>query len=145
MARLIDADKAENQIQKLIVQMRTDPNDRIERLMESAFKICLDIVREASTIDPESLRPEWISVKDRLPEKNKDVLIFTELGKMAVAFYEGGIYWYLYAGDDGEGGYEPSGEKITHWAQLPKPPEGFEYREGWLPIAHYTYHGAQRF
>ena len=96
-------------------------------------------------IDPESLRPEWVSVKDRLPEENKDVLVFTELGKMAVAFYEGGIYWYLYIGDNGEGGYELNGEKITHWAQLPKPPEGFEYREGWLPIAHYTYHGAQRF
>lgn len=72
-------------------------------------------------------------------------MIFTELGKMAVAFYEGGIYWYLYIGDNGEGGYELNGEKITHWAQLPKPPEGFEYREGWLPIEHYTYHGAQRF
>lgn len=52
MARLIDSDKVENQIQKLIVQTRTDPNDRIERLMESSFKLCLDIVREAPTIDP---------------------------------------------------------------------------------------------
>ena len=50
MERLIDADKVENQIQKLIVQTRTDPNDRIERLMESSFKLCLDIVREAPTI-----------------------------------------------------------------------------------------------
>lgn len=124
-----------------------DANAVAENLMDSCWFDCDDIdialqaVKLTDTIDPESLRPEWISVKDRLPEKNKDVLIFTELGKMAVAFYEGGIYWYLYAGDDGEGGYEPSGEKITHWAQLPKPPEGFEYREGWLPIAHYTYHG----
>ena len=109
------------------------------------FYVTGEDIDAAPIIDPESLRPEWISVKDRLPEKNKDVLVFTELGKMAVAFYEGGIYWYLYAGDDGEGGYEPSGEKITHWAQLPNPPEGFEYREGWLPIAHYTYHGEQRF
>ena len=55
MARLINADNVENQIQKLIVQTRTDPNDRIERLKESSFKLCLDIVREASTIDPKSL------------------------------------------------------------------------------------------
>lgn len=128
-----------------LMDLRNEQKSDLTEAMESVFKICLDIVREASTIDPESLRPEWISVKDRLPEKNKDVLVFTELGKMAVAFHEGGIYWYLYAGDDSEGGYEPSGEKITHWAQLPNPPEGFEYREGWLPIAHYTYHGAQRF
>lgn len=55
MARLINADNVENQIQKLIVQTRTDPNDRIERLKESSFKLCLDIVSEASTIDPKSL------------------------------------------------------------------------------------------
>ena len=109
------------------------------------FYVTDEDIDAAPTIDPESLRPEWVSVKDRLPEENKDVLVFTELGKMAVAFYEGGIYWYLYIGDNGEGGYELNGEKITHWVQLPKPPEGFEYREGWLPIAHYTYHGAQRF
>ena len=133
MARLIDADFLYDK-----VEARYRVSSGIEHRCERDF---LDLICAAPTIDPESLRPEWISVKDRLPEKNKDVLIFTELGKMAVAFYEGGIYWYLYAGDDGEGGYEPSGEKITHWVQLPKPPEGFEYSEGWLPIAHYTYHG----
>ena len=101
-----------------------------------------EIIDRQPTIDPESLRPEWVNVKDRLPEENKDVLVFTELGKMAIGFYGGNnIYWHLYVGDNSEGGYELNGEKITHWAQLPKPPEGFEYREGRLPIAHYTYHG----
>ena len=106
------------------------------------FYITGEDIDAAPTIDPEILRPEWVDVKDRLPEENKDVLVFTELGKMAIGFYGGNnIYWYLYVGDNSEGGYELYGEKITHWAQLPKPPEGFEYREGWLPIAHYTYHG----
>ena len=131
MARLIDGEKLKNEVASTF-------HGAIGLTVTGAVH---EIIDRQPAIDPESLRPEWISVKDRLPEKNKDVLIFTELGKMAVAFYEGGIYWYLYAGDDGEGGYEPSGEKITHWAQLPKPPEGFEYSEGWLPIAHYTYHG----
>lgn len=60
MARLIDSDKVENQIQKLIVQTRTDPNDRIERLMESSFKLCLDIVREAPNHRPKNVKAEGI-------------------------------------------------------------------------------------
>lgn len=134
--RLIDADE-------LIRRADEDPQFAV---WEAGVGTLARLVDTIPAIDPESLRPEWVSVKDRLPEENKDVLVFTELGKMAIGFYGGNnIYWYLYIGDNGEGGYELNGEKITHWAQLPKPPEGFEYREGWLPIAHYTYHGAQRF
>ena len=127
--RLIDANA-------LHYHMGVNQNDK------QIFYITGEDIDAAPTIDPESLRPEWVNVKDRLPEENKDVLVFTELGKMAIGFYGGNnIYWYLYVGDNSEGGYELNGEKITHWAQLPKPPEGFEYSEGWLPIAHYTYHG----
>ena len=85
MARLIDSDKVENQIQRLIVQTRTDPNDRIERLMESSFKLCLDIVREAPTIDPKTLKPKAYKGEiGEAMENIEDVLdTLTEVGNGA--------------------------------------------------------------
>ena len=81
MARLINADNVENQIQKLIVQTRTDPNDRIE----SSFKLCLDIVREAPTIDPKTLKPKVYKGEiGEAMENIEDVLdTLTEVGNGA--------------------------------------------------------------
>lgn len=61
----------------------------------------------------------WISVKDRLPETDAEVLIYTSWGS-----YNIGNYGYhdpnvwsseeIYAYEDGE---------IAHWMPLPEPPE----------------------
>ena len=64
---------------------------------------------------------EWISVKDRLPEADKYVLVITAGGLFKTArcnFYKNGteVCW---ATNDG------LGEKaITHWMPLPQPPKG---------------------
>ena len=63
----------------------------------------------------------WISVKDRLPEADKYVLVITAGGSFKTArcnFYKNGteVCW---ATNDG------LGEKaITHWMPLPQPPKG---------------------
>lgn len=79
---------------------------------------------------------EWISVKDRLPEKDGEYLVFTEQRDCFNALFESEI------GDGGEFGvwlnsYHPDTlgfldsewqeyEGITHWMPLPEPPEGAE-------------------
>jgi len=59
--------------------------------------------------------PQWISVKDRLPENDNEVLIVAS-GEVTTAFYEAGDFGWSY----GTTGYETT---ITHWMPLPKPPE----------------------
>ena len=72
---------------------------------------------------------EWISVKDKLPPYNRDVLVYRP--NMAIKFlvdnYEG------YYGEDDDEWYEGWSKYgndihgkpiITHWAYLPKPPKG---------------------
>ena len=75
-------------------------------------------------IDPESLRPQWISVKDRLPEKKSDVLMLFEFGNMAVGYWHDGdedcTFWCAYTDD---GFYTDCDSEPTHWMPLPEPPK----------------------
>lgn len=55
---------------------------------------------------------EWISVKDRLPETGKDVIVCHKNGHVALNAYLDRRWWYL---DDRN--------KITHWMPLPPAPK----------------------
>lgn len=72
---------------------------------------------------------EWISVKDKLPPYNRDVLVYRPnmAMKILVDTYDG------YYGDDDDEWYEGWAKYgkdihgkpvITHWAYLPQPPKG---------------------
>ena len=72
---------------------------------------------------------EWISVKDKLPPYNRDVLVYRPnmAMKIIVDTYDG------YYGDDDDEWYEGwalygkdthGNPAITHWAYLPQPPKG---------------------
>lgn len=94
----------------------------------------------------------WISVKDRLPECEKEVLIVTDNGIITTAMYEDGKMstddsawnWYdldFYYDEDRDEYLIPEGwweyryynpddvyngcidNKVTHWMLLPEPPE----------------------
>lgn len=76
------------------------------------------------TIDPESLRPKWISVEDRLPEENARVWVFCD-GKTEVMIYrrdadgECRFYW-----EDELGLFSAWYKcRVTHWMPLPEPPK----------------------
>ena len=72
---------------------------------------------------------KWISVKDKLPPYNRDVLVYRPNMAMKILvdnyagyygddddeWYEG---WALY-GEDANGN-----PVVTHWAYLPQPPKG---------------------
>lgn len=78
-----------------------------------------EIVEQAPTVDAEPVR-QWISVKDRLPEKNGRYL----------CRYEQEVYgevcrctdFGMFDSDIGEKGGWLVG-KVTHWMTLPEPPE----------------------
>lgn len=62
----------------------------------------------------------WISVRDRLPDKDSTVLIYTEAHDTYMAkIYKDGEAWPI-SNSCGCCGTE---EKFTHWMSLPKPPE----------------------
>lgn len=65
---------------------------------------------------------EWISVKDRLPSKNENVIAYrgNHIGDMM------NIYTYLGEGEwEDDYGYwsKTENEGITHWMHLPAPPK----------------------
>ena len=59
---------------------------------------------------------EWISVKDRLPKIDEEVLVCFTDGFNQIKF---GVAWTISI--DGWSGY--FGGNITHWMPLPEPPE----------------------
>ncbi len=68
---------------------------------------------------------DWISVKDSLPEKDGDVLVYRDFGsgygKITIYNYlrslEGFCYWH----NDIDGFVPTTG--VTHWMPLPEPPQ----------------------
>lgn len=67
---------------------------------------------------------EWISVKDRLPEEEKQVLICIKFGNMPVEYmldyiikFEGSDPPYIWACT-----LSDEWIRITHWMELPEPP-----------------------
>lgn len=111
MARMIDADAFEKFLMNL-------PD---EVLCEDCCYVVVNEMRNQPTIEP---KQEWISVKDRLPERNKLVLVravsTARGGNITfVGAYDG--FWFLQTAADTIGltiQYD-----ITHWMPLPEPPE----------------------
>ena len=116
--RLIDADA----LWKLVKNFRdTDPEKMTKRknVCNAILLILLD-EREVPTIDPESLRPKWISVEDRLPEYDQVVLCYKDgrgvrIGKHMPATYADGVVAFKDLVRDYAFG-------ATHWMPLPEPP-----------------------
>lgn len=90
MARAIDGDLLVDYIRKIDMPFET-----------KTTVICT--VNTMPTID--TVKQEWISVKDRLPEKGKSVLVYWDDG-FDIGEYVGG-----------EVGYD------IYWMPLPEPPE----------------------
>ncbi len=62
---------------------------------------------------------EWISVKDRHPTNDDDVLIIDDNGRMAVSCYFWAKHMYVWEQRDDQIGLG----NVTHWMPLPKPPQ----------------------
>jgi hypothetical protein len=60
---------------------------------------------------------EWISVKDRLPEKEDDVLAYEFRGDISISYISGNDWRNL------ESGWILDESHVTHWMPLPEPPK----------------------
>ena len=64
---------------------------------------------------------EWISVKDRLPEANVGVSVYTpRLKNIFEVFYKEDGKWEIVSYRGGE----ILNDEVTHWMPLPQPPKG---------------------
>lgn len=67
---------------------------------------------------------KWLSIEDRLPEKQNDVLMYFASGNMAVGFWhdqdEYITFWRAYTDDEF---YTDCDCMPTHWMPLPEPPK----------------------
>ena len=118
MARAIDADELRREFYNNTdyghYAMCMDGSE-VEFTMNEVFRI----IDNAPTIEP---KQEWISVKDRLPERLKEVLIcFDDYGRksVSVATYRD----YFYGKEWLSNMVSLSVDCFTQWIQLPEPPE----------------------
>ena len=59
---------------------------------------------------------EWISVKERLPEVEADILAYIGEGSFVVCWMTHDGYWQCPA-------YLMDKDDVTHWMPLPEPPK----------------------
>ena len=67
--------------------------------------------------------PKWISVEERLPEEDDDVLMMTDMG-MSMGYYCRDSFidsWVDYVNSDSK--------CVTHWMPLPEPPKEDDHAE----------------
>ena len=120
MGRAIDADAYVEDLKDLYEKLKNISgkcesirDKEIALLQMSLLSECVLILTEQPTIEP---KQEWISVKDRLPEKGQGVLCFCA-GNLA--------NFYMWTGEEWEDsyGYYEYDDIISHWMPLPEPPE----------------------
>lgn len=120
MARLIDADALQIKIASLSRLARSDAQ-------KSLLGRVLYIIDQMPTIT----MPQWISVKERLPERNGeyivtacdegepyDEIIWNDTVVVWAEYYKGCWIW-----EENNTEYSLDGI-VTHWMPLPEPPKG---------------------
>lgn len=86
---------------------------RIKEL-EQALSMASDPALHPTCADCDKCQPKWISVKDRLPEENKKVLVSNPSAHTSKIAWKYRGHWFFDTNCDI---LEP-----THWQPLPPPP-----------------------
>lgn len=84
-------------------------------------ELCLEALKQT----------QWISVKERLPEVGKCVLIYSNAGRVAEGQYTVTQNWVQFR-------WSAAKVNVTHWMPLPKPPE--EVKEVTEDECEWCYH-----
>ena len=92
--------------------IRHDNGEDYKTGIGAGFKKAADMLESAPIVDA---APRWISVKDRLPDSEIDILVYEKnIGpygmSMSVISYDPKMF-------------DPYWNNVTHWRPLPEPPE----------------------
>ena len=120
----------------------TDYTELVKALRDDNACLSIKTAHNAADAIEELQQPGWISVKERLPEPGKYLVLKTSelsgkpwyywqivsyannLNKVDKYDFPGKEYkrpgWYSY---DSEYGHYETGDEITHWMPLPAPPK----------------------
>ena len=123
--RPIDADEL---IATIEAKKGCFPTDGNEPFM--AWEV-IDYINDCDTIDSEDCRAQWISVKDRLPQKSGKYIVCTNRGNV----YQTKFYSYPEE-SGGHWGQKDKGRSITHWRELPEAPDEAERRRMSMTCKH---------
>lgn len=82
---------------------------------KSAMRQAADMLEKLAA-EKNAKKTEWISVKDRLPEKNNIVLVCTDNGQYKVVLTS-------HLSSYGEWISYDKNRKVTHWMPFPEPPK----------------------
>lgn len=113
--RLIDADNLMSEIEgELEVDIVYE-----DRFINQGLKIALKDIKKQPTVDAATIiQSSWISVKEKLPEYDKSVLIcYSKQQDITIAWLAEDIECF----EDDDCMYYMS--EVTHWMPLPEPPE----------------------
>ena len=131
--RLIDADacpKLFNKEFRETMRLISQGETHLDNLAEG-FTEAHRVIQSIPTVDAaDVLRSQWISVKDRIPDSNGLFIvtacdegcsagegIWYDTVVVTAEYYKGCWTWY-----EGGNEYDLSGI-VTHWMQMPEPPE----------------------
>lgn len=109
--RLIDADILADEIGSMKISVSGRP-----ATFDEAKSDVMQVIDEQKTVDAaELLRDQWLSVEDRLPETEEEVLVLT-ISKNGNINVDKGYF--------ANGRFVHRGSAVvTHWMPLPEPPE----------------------
>ena len=114
------ADDALAYIEQLETVLRTE-------YCEEADYDCIKLGKARKRIQQlEAQAPKWISVDDRLPEDNVDVVVYAynpSESTIAITSYTHNMYGYNIESWRTPWQYFFCDRKITHWMPLPEPPK----------------------
>ena len=102
-------DVREKMVELIIDAKRTDPET-------GSFTECLADHLIANDVTVQ----EWVSVKDKLPEDDSDVLAYSRIGeesRIYPACYSNGVWFDCDFN-------APATDTTTHWMPMPNPPKG---------------------
>ena len=127
--RLINATPLEKEMQEYALYIGRETTNECE----STAECCADMVSEAPTIDPETLRPTWRDPEKNPPEVETEVLVLVDCGKgycITTAFYEDGTvsqYESLWQWED-----------VDDYGIYDEEEDLYRLRKGWWEYRHFT-------
>lgn len=123
MARAVDGDVVKRRVKEIAEAWKACGRDYEAMLLWSVVEQIVD--------SQPTLTPQWISVEERLPEKNGTYLVYAPTysgGSSSALDCVGGVMFSRFKNKKWsiEAGYYKRPNCVTHWMPMPEPPNGKE-------------------